>query len=116
LIADGAPAVGASGAISGILGMYLAIYPTNKISCCYFFFMRTGTFEIDGYLLIIFWFVMDFLHTFNKADHIAHWAHIGGTLGGFAAGVLLLKLGLVDRTEVDHPTVLGLISKEETGS
>lgn len=110
MLINGRPVVGASGAISGIMGLYLAIYPTNKISCFYLFMIRVGKFEISGYLLILFWFAVNLFNAFGKGD-IAYWAHIGGLVTGFFLGVLLLKLGLIERTEVDHPSVLDLISK-----
>lgn len=113
LLADGSPVVGASGAISGVMGVYLAVYPTNKIDCWYLFFVRVGTFEISGWILILFWFAVDLFHAFEKGGHIAYWAHVGGTVTGFVLGIICLKCGLIDRTEIDHPTVLELIQKTE---
>ncbi len=112
LLADGSPVVGASGAISGLMGLYLAIYPTNKISCFYIFFVRTGTFDLSGYILIIFWFAVDLFHAFGRGGHIAYWAHVGGIVSGFIVGIILLKLDLIERTEIDLPTVLELFPKE----
>jgi membrane associated rhomboid family serine protease len=45
---------------------------------------------------------------------VAHWAHIGGTLAGFAGGVLLLKTGKVDLFDYDNPTVLDLLPQRAT--
>jgi membrane associated rhomboid family serine protease len=55
---------------------------------------------------------MDLFHAFGNNDHVAHWAHIGGTVCGFFIGIALLKLGWVDRTEVDFPSILELGRKE----
>jgi membrane associated rhomboid family serine protease len=111
MAANGSPVVGASGAISGIMGLYLAIYPTNKISCVYWFMVRTGTFEISGYLLILFWFAVDLFNAFEGAGQIAYWSHVGGIVSGFIVGILCLKLNLIERTEVDLPSILELSRK-----
>lgn len=114
LILDGSPAVGASGAISGLLGMYLAIYPKNEITCFYWFF-GFGSFELKGYLLIIGWFIWDVIFAVRGSANIASWAHVGGMLAGFAAGILLLKLQRIHLGDYDNPTFLDLLPtrKEE---
>ncbi len=43
---DGLPAVGASGALNGIMGVYLVLYPINKVDCFYWVYIRAGTFQI----------------------------------------------------------------------
>jgi membrane associated rhomboid family serine protease len=108
LLIDGAPAVGASGAISGLLGLYLAIYPKNEITCFYWFF-RPGSFELKGYILIIGWFIWDFISAIRGVVGIASWAHVGGTIAGFCAGIVLLKLQRIYLGEYDNPTVLDLL-------
>jgi membrane associated rhomboid family serine protease len=109
MLASGLPVVGASGAISGIMGFYLAVYPTNKISCFWMFFVRTGTFELSGYILILLWFGVNLFSAFAGGGHVAYWSHAGGFVGGFFLGIVFLKLNLVDRTDVDLPDVLGLL-------
>ncbi len=108
LLIDGTPVIGASGAISGLLGMYLAIYPKNEIACFYWFF-RLGSFELRGYILIIAWFLWDVITAIRGESVIAAWAHVGGTVAGFFVGLLLLKLGRVYRGEYENPTVLELL-------
>jgi membrane associated rhomboid family serine protease len=108
LLIDGSPAIGASGAISGLLGMYLAVYPKNEIHCFYWFF-RPGSFELRGYILIIGWFIWDVISAVRGEPGIASWAHVGGTVAGFFAGILLLKLGRVYRGDYENPTVLDLL-------
>jgi membrane associated rhomboid family serine protease len=113
LIIDGHPAVGASGAISGLMGMYLAIYPKNEISCFYFIF-RPGTFELKGYWLIIGWFLWDLYSAIRGTPGVACWAHVGGTLAGIVIGLLLLKMGRIYLDEnYDNPTMLDLFSRAE---
>lgn len=114
LVLDGSPAVGASGAIYGILGIYLAVYPQNRINCLWIFFIRVGVTGFPGWLLILCWFAADLFGAFGKANDVAHWVHIGGLIGGFALGVVLLKLGKVDIYDYDNPTVLDLIARRGT--
>ena len=103
---DGAPAVGASGAINGVIGFYLVLYPVNRVNCFYWFF-RPGTFAIRGFWLILFWFVVDAWSAFSGADTgTAYWAHIGGFASGFAFGFLFLKTGLAKMADYDNPTLL----------
>ncbi|MHA3771172.1 rhomboid family intramembrane serine protease [Verrucomicrobiota bacterium sgz303538] len=109
LLFDGNPAVGASGALCGIMGLYLAIYPLNRINCFWFFMIRGGITGVPGWILILMWFGADILGAFEGGGDTAYWAHIGGTVGGFAAGLVLLKLGKVDVFDYDNPTVLDLI-------
>lgn len=110
LMVDGAPVVGASGAISGLMGLYLAVYPQNQVSCFYWIF-RLGTFDISGYVLIILWFLWDLISAVRHVPGIACWAHVGGTLAGFGIGLLLLKLGRIHLGDYDNPTVLDLMSR-----
>jgi membrane associated rhomboid family serine protease len=112
LAVDGAPAVGASGAIAGLFGLYLAIYPKNEITCWYWFFIRfAGSFDMKGYILIIIWFIWEIVSGVRGVMGIASWAHVGGLIAGFAAGIVLLKLGRIYREDYDNPTVLEVFSR-----
>ena len=77
LIVDGSPVVGASGAISGLMGMHLAVYPRNEVSCFVWFF-SPWTFELKGYVLIIGWFLWDLISALRHVPGIACWAHVAG--------------------------------------
>ncbi len=86
------PAVGASGAISGILGAYLVMYPRAKvltaIAVFFIYFVR-----IPVLIYIPFWFVMQIIFTVLgllnplAQDSVAYLAHIGGFIAGAAAGL-----------------------------
>ncbi|KYC54308.1 MAG: intramembrane serine protease GlpG [Candidatus Methanofastidiosum methylothiophilum] len=82
------PTVGASGAISGILGAYIVLYPKNKISTLIpFGFVRIYKVEALYYLII--WFVLQLVFSIGDSNGgIAYMAHLGGFLGG----VVLIKL------------------------
>jgi membrane associated rhomboid family serine protease len=110
LVVDGSPVVGASGAISGLMGLYLSVYPQNQVSCFYWI-IRLGTFDIKGYLLILGWFAWDLISAVRHVPGIACWAHVGGTVAGFFIGLLLLKLGRIHIGDYDNPTVLDLVSR-----
>ncbi len=85
--------VGASGAISGLLGAYLVKYPKARvlvvIPIVWFLTIR----KIPAYVVLGFWFVMQLLYGLSslgipQGGGVAFWAHIGG----FAAGMLLISL------------------------
>jgi len=109
LMIDGSPVIGASGAISGMMGLYLAVYPKNDVSCFYWVF-RPGTFEVKGYLLVIGWFIWDLFSALRHVPGIACWAHVGGTVAGFLIGLLLLKMQRIHIAHYDNPTILDLVS------
>ena len=84
-----APLIGASGAISGVLGAYLMIYPNNKVKALIIFFFITVV-EMRAVWLLGAWLVWQLIQgslSLGMADSVsvAFFAHIGG----FAAGVLL---------------------------
>ncbi|HKP72603.1 MAG TPA: rhomboid family intramembrane serine protease [Pyrinomonadaceae bacterium] len=86
------PSLGASGAISGVLGGYLLLYPTRGVNVIMFRFMvRT----VPAYVAIGLWFVFQLVNGLGmlgqgsqEGGGVAYAAHIGG----FIAGVALVKL------------------------
>lgn len=104
LLIDGDPAIGASGAINGVVGLYLALYPRNEIWCAFLIIVKFGTFELSGYWLILLWFVMDIFGAITGGDRIAYWAHLGGFLSGVGCGFLLLwfRRVIFDRADLPH--------------
>jgi len=83
------PAVGASGAISGLLGAYVLLFPQAQIRTLviYGFFLRLVL--VPAFLYIGFWFLMQLLFAMLPTYMgIAYWAHIGG----FLTGLILIKL------------------------
>jgi membrane associated rhomboid family serine protease len=74
--------LGASGAISGVLGAYVILYPKAKIITLVFYFVL----PVPAIALLGFWFVMQWLYAvFDITSGVAYWAHVGG----FAAGMIL---------------------------
>jgi membrane associated rhomboid family serine protease len=78
------PAVGASGAISGVLGAYLVMFPRAKVVTLVFFFFITTT-RIPAFAYLMLWIVFQvFSASFGAGGGVAYLAHIGG----FAAGAV----------------------------
>lgn len=85
------PTIGASGAIAGVMGAYLILYPRAKVLALFpiFFFLYFA--EVPAFLFLGVWFLFQFLSaagTSGQAGGIAWWAHIGG----FIFGIIFLKL------------------------
>ena len=76
------PAVGASGAISGVLGAYLVLYPRSKLLTILYIFpiFMSSAFYIA--LWFLYQLILGLLYPLGSG--IAFWAHIGGFLGGIA--------------------------------
>ena len=82
------PAVGASGAISGVLGAYLVMYPKARIYTIVVAFFIT-TIRIPAIAFIPFWFIMQIVLNFlDPVGGVAYMAHIGGFVVGLATGYL----------------------------
>ena len=86
------PMVGASGAISAVLGAYLVLFPRARIQSLVFLVFFYELIAVPSVLVLGFWFVLQLIDGFaslglteEAAGGIAFWAHIGG----FLAGVLL---------------------------
>lgn len=77
------PAVGASGAISGVLGAYLVMFPRAKIFTVVFAFFIT-TIRIPAIAFLPIWFIMQlvFGFIFPLSGGVAYFAHIGGFVAG----------------------------------
>ena len=83
------PAIGASGAVSGVLGAYLVLFPRAKIFTIIAAFFIT-TVRIPAIAYIPFWFVMQvILGLLNPLGGVAYLAHIGGFLAGVLTGYVL---------------------------
>jgi hypothetical protein len=88
------PAIGASGAIAGVLGVYLVSYPRARILVLLPIFFFLQFIELPALLVLGFWFI---LQIFNGAAAIARTSIGGGTawwahIGDFVAGILIFKL------------------------
>ena len=80
--------VGASGAISGVLGAYIVLYPKARIIALVFYLII----PVPAIIFLGVWFVLQFFYGFfDISGGVAYWAHIGGFVAGM---VLALVFGL----------------------
>jgi membrane associated rhomboid family serine protease len=88
------PMIGASGAIAGVLGAYLVLYPRSRIASFVPIFFFFTLIEIPAFIYLIFWFVSQlysglFAIQGGGGSGIAWWAHIGGFLFGLVMSFVL---------------------------
>lgn len=79
------PTLGASGAISGVMGAYLVLYPTSRVLTLVFIFLV----PIPAVFILGYWFLIQFVEGVGSLGAIAQggvawWAHVGGFLMGMA--------------------------------
>lgn len=94
------PSLGASGAISGVLGGYLLLFPTNRVIVLLSWFVM----PVPAFIAIGLWFVfqlisgLGMLGSGSQAGGVAYGAHVGG----FIAGLLLIKAFEIGRRPPDR--------------
>ena len=84
------PMVGASGAIAGVLGAYIVLYPHARVRCLWILFIIITTVYVPAWLLLGIWFLSQF---FIPGEGVAWMAHVGG----FVFGFLLVRLFVMRR-------------------
>lgn len=79
------PSLGASGAIAGVLGGYIVLFPRKKIR---FWFLLFFTISVPAFIAVGLWFILQLVNGFSgSTGGTAYAAHIGG----FIAGLLLVR-------------------------
>jgi len=101
------PMVGASGAIAGILGGYLVLFPKAKIKVFFWFLIFFKVIKIRAYIVLGGWILIQFL-SFNGSDlnsgGIAYAAHIGG----FISGIILIYF-MKNKKKIRHEISKGSV-------
>lgn len=100
------PTVGASGAISGIMGAFLLLYPNVRVKMFFFIILV----DIRAWIVLIYWFLLQLFEGLATAGTvgaevsggIAVWAHVGG----FVTGILLISR-FATRRAVAPPVMRG---------
>jgi len=93
------PSLGASGAISGVLGGYILLFPTRRVTVLIWWFVT----QVPAFIAIGLWFVFQLisglgvLGSGSKAGGVAYAAHIGG----FVAGLALITVFMIGRPRRD---------------
>jgi membrane associated rhomboid family serine protease len=85
------PTIGASGAIAGVMGAYLVLFPSSRILTLIPIIFIPYFIEVPAFLFLGLWFILQFISAAGsggQAAGVAWWAHIGG----FLFGIILLKL------------------------
>ena len=97
------PMVGASGAISAIMGAYLVMFPRSRIKLLFLVF----PFRVTAWLFLGIWIWQQWtwgtssLMDGGADGGVAWWAHIGGFAFGLAAGIFFRSIGSMDGVELD---------------
>jgi membrane associated rhomboid family serine protease len=86
------PAIGASGAVSGVMGAYAVLFPRARVLMLFIIFLI----PVPAVLVLGYWFVLQFLAGIGQlgasnAGGVAFWAHIGGFLIGLLIAVFVKK-------------------------
>ncbi len=80
------PLVGASGAISGVMAMYLGVFRLKKIEFFYWFYIFVGYFKAPALLILPLYLIKELHGLLGAESNVAYMAHIGG----FCAGAILI--------------------------
>jgi len=86
------PVVGASGAVAGVLGAYIILFPRARVLALVPIIIIFTLMEIPAVVFIALWFVLQLFNGVaslgGDANTVAYWAHVGG----FIAGAVLIKI------------------------
>ena len=94
-----AAALGASGAIAGLMGAFLARFPTTRIRLAWVLFVRLIKFNVPAYIILPAWLLIQVFwgglaRALGAEAGIAYWAHIGGFAFGALGAILLRTMGI----------------------
>jgi membrane associated rhomboid family serine protease len=95
------PMLGASGAIAGVMGAYLLMFPRARILA---FGGPFGTYAVPAVVYLALWFLLQFVHGWSelereRATGVAWWSHVGGFMTGFLLVNLFVRRDRWSRAE-----------------
>lgn len=80
------PMVGASGAISGVMGAYLVLFPHARVKTLLFLLLFVTILELPAWIYLLYWFGLQLVSSaLGAGSGVAFWAHIGGFVAGAVA-------------------------------
>jgi membrane associated rhomboid family serine protease len=91
------PMIGASGAIAGVLGAYLVLYPRSNVVVFIWIIILVRLLTVPAVILLGLWFLLQLLSAgAASADQagVAFWAHVGGFIAGMALVLVLRRRGV----------------------
>lgn len=96
---SGGALLGASGAISGVMGLALAFFPRHEVRLLIWFWRFVRVVEVRAFWAILYWFGYDLVMVLwvGKGGGVAVMAHVAGYVTGFLAGLALLAGGAVPK-------------------
>ena len=84
------PSLGASGAIAGVLGAYLVLFPRNKVNTLLILGYFIRMIQLPAIIVLGFWIVLQLFSgvaSIGAETDVAYWAHIGGFVAGLIIGI-----------------------------
>ncbi len=113
--------IGASGAVSGLMGMYAGMFGLRKIKFFYWLGPLIGYLKAPAILVLVAWVGKELYGLFLSDDNVNYYAHLGGLLFGFAAvwltlhaGALKVDKAYLDKEDPDAPFKRELAALEQT--
>ncbi len=97
LALNGAPVIGASGAVSAVTGAFIVLCPRARVAMLLWF----SIIPVPALLVVALYFALDLFGALGARGGVAHLAHLGGTLFGVGVTAVLLATGMVKRTDLD---------------
>ena len=108
------PMVGASGAIGGVMGAYVILYPRVPVTLLVFLGFFVTTIQIPAYLMLGYWFALQLLGGLPQLGGsdggVAFWAHVGGFVSGAVLIFAFRDRGLVD----EHRRILRRLERQRS--
>jgi rhomboid family protein len=107
------PALGASGAIAGVLGCYMRLFPMARVVVVVPIIFIPLFFEVYAFVFVGLWFLVQLFQGTAElllgisAGGVAWWAHVGGFVAGLALGPLLVQSERIYRAYYPDEGVLG---------
>jgi len=112
------PTVGASGAISGVMGAYLLLYPQVRVKMLFIFIIFFKVIPIPAWLVLLWWFFVQVVSGLPQlssvrpdvSSGVAVWAHIGGFVAGLVLITLFVSPSLTARKRAARETLGAWVS------